>query len=1191
MKLHRIELCGFKSFVDRTVVHFDPQVTAVVGPNGCGKSNIVDAIRWSMGEQNARFLRGKAMDEVIFSGSETRSPHDFCEVILTFDNSDEAGHPDYAQFAEVAVTRRLDRDGHSEYLINAAPCRLRDVTELLLSSGVSPRSSMVEQGRMGLIVTARPEERRILLEEAAGIAKYRLHRRATQRKMEQVKQNLLRVADVVAEMKRGLNSLQRQVGKAKRFKLYREELTELELRVSSHRYLELSAIASRRNRDLAIVEETLEQVSGAVTEQEAAIARGRAEQQKAEERLDTLQSQSYQASNTVQQTESRIDRLVQQLANESKSEAEARLRALALQRRRGELREEQAEAQDHHQETAAQVERLQEEFALRQERLDTVRQQRLAVERQLDQSRSHVMRASAAIAAGERALQSQEQKRLEGRERAEELGFSQAEAERRVIELESEVEALTEYVGTVRQRAQDIGASREDQEALRHRLEEELGRAQPLLAEVGGELTRCRSRLQSLEEIAGRYENVGQGVRELMRRPESREHVKGVVAEFMEVPSELETALAAVVGEQLQDVVVDSREGAAQALKLISEEQLGRAAVIPQQPRQLAEAVDCPSHEGVVGLLIDQVRYQPHHEQLVRHLLQGVVLVRDVAAALALAAQDTEHCTWVTSQGEVVTPSGRMWAGQEEVSLALLQTKGEIRRLREQANRLDASHEEKAARVAELRAQLADVTRRLDELRHDAHQRDLELVQQQKDLSRTEDELRRQRAEVDRLGEEALRLADSAEDCLLEADRIRLEVTTASQEKNDAQRVLDEGQQRLDEWRSEEEEAMSAATELRVQAAGATERMEALQRTMDRLRHEADDVRVRLRRLGEDQLRSARAQGELGGELFAARERLVDLAEKARLLRLSVEDAKSDLDDLRVTLSQNEAAIRGIRQERDQRREQAERLRLDLHDVLLERKGLLTRVEEARGIDLEEVIVDFHRLPPAQEAQVERIDELRRAIDRIGPVNLTAVEEYDELKVRYEESEAQQQDLEQSLNHLQRAIQKLNREGRKRFRETFDAVNSHFQKFFPRLFEGGRAHLVLTDESDLLETGVDIVAQPPGKKLGRMELMSGGEKSMTAVSLIFALFKASPSPFTILDEVDAPFDDANVRRYLEVLREMADDSQFVLVTHSKLSMAQSDVLYGVTMEEAGVSKIVSVRLRDRDHHRDAAAAA
>lgn len=1179
MKLRRVELCGFKSFVDRTVINFDQQVTAVVGPNGCGKSNILDAIRWAMGEQSARSLRGKAMEEVIFAGSDSRPASFTAEVSLIFDNTDGRCHPDFIDYAEIAITRELNRDGTSDYKINGTSCRLRDVTELLLSAGVSPRSSMVEQGRMGVIVTARPEERRLLIEEAAGIAKYRIHRKATQRKMEATRQNLLRVTDVVAEMGRTLGSLKRQVAKAKRFKECRDELTELELRASSHRYLELAAISRRRDVQLRQAEGDLAEAEQAVATQEASIAARREEQRSAEEKLEALQAASYRASNLVQQAHARIDKLTGQLASELKAEADAEQKVATLERKLVDIERELGETEQSHGSTADQVSHLQEELDLRHRRLETVRQARREVESRLERCRQQIARAGTTAAAGERALQSIEQRHADGVERAQALQSAQGDAARRVVELESEVQARTGTLGQLRERARDLGATREAQEAERRQVRVELDASTAELNRVGGELTKCRSRLQSLEEIAGRFENYGQGVRELMRKPEVRKRTKTVVAEVIDVPAGLEPALAAVLGERLQDLVVDDLKAATEVAAVITSTKLGRAAAVPIVPRGEPAAPALPGREGVVGLLVDLIGYEPRHEPLVRHLLGGVAVVEDLATALELWA-DRGELTIVTRAGEVVSPSGRVSAGQEELSLALLQTKREIKKLREKAAVLDRDHADRAAAVASLRTRLTDLGASIEELRRNAHARELEVVQQQTELGRVEGELKRQRSEVERLAAEAARVSELVSRAIEERDRVTQEVRDATRERAKLEVELAEVQQELAARKAEEDEALAAATELRVQAASARERAESQATALSRLGREHEEVARQLARGREDRIRAAQAQGAIGGELFVERDQLGQLAADEARAREAAGQAKDELDLLRHILTQSEAATHAARRQLGELRERTEGVRLALSEARMELKALLERVHEARDLDLELIVVDYHLLPPVTEAELARIEDLRRQIERIGPVNLTAVEEYDELAVRFEVSTKQKEDLEESLGHLQRAIQKLNREGRKRFQECFDEVNAHFQKFFPRLFEGGRARLELTDEQDLLETGVDIVAQPPGKKLGRMELMSGGEKAMTAVSLIFALFMASPSPFTILDEVDAPFDDANVRRYLGVLREMAQTSQFVLVTHSKLSMAEADVLYGVTMEEPGVSKIVSVRIHD-----------
>lgn len=1189
MKLRRIELCGFKSFVDRTVLNIDEQLTAVVGPNGCGKSNVVDAIRWAMGEQSPKSLRGKAMDEVIFSGCESRPAGYMAEVTLTFENSNGRGHPDYLHLPEIAVSRRLNREGASEYLLNGAPCRLRDVTELLLASGISPRSSMVEQGRMGLVVTARPEERRLLIEEAAGIAKYRIHRQATQRKMEHVKQNLLRVSDVTAEMKRSLGSLKRQVTKARKFRAFRQELETLELLVVSHAYLRLTAIARRRQKDLDAVEADLARANAGVAEREAAIAGDRERERAAETRLDALQTQVYESTVAVQHTDGQISRLGSTLETERRNEQEAQLRTAGLRRRLDEVGRELARDRREQSAVSQTTTRLEAELRERQTKLDAVRRQRTELERRIEGSRRTIMRASSAVAAGERSLESCDRREREGRDRARGLEDSRGEADRQIVALEAELDQMVARLEDLRQSGERRDRTRRERLASRAELDRELKTSVEELEELTSQLNRTRSRLQSLEEIAGRHENFGQGVRELLERDEVRDRTLAVVAEVLDIPGHLETALAAVLGDELQDLIVEDMEDAAEIASLITGERLGRAAAVPLVPRPADPAEVVPLDPGVVGALADLVGHEREHKQLVAQLLRGVVVVRDLAAAERLWNDHDAELTYVTLAGEVVSPSGRVRAGRDEQGLALLQTRREIKRLTGEVAELADEHQVSQDRVAGLRGEIQEISNIIEEIQQESHRGDLELVQHQKDASRVQGELKRLRAERERLSREADGLSRQLAEGDEERRRIAEEIARASEEQARAEAALAADGDALARARDEEDAALAGVTEARVQAAGARERFESLNANVRRLQGEDEDLRHRLVRLEREQVRAAGAQGRIAGELFAARERLERLIAESERAKGDLDGARVELDQLRADLSLQESELREMQRERDRLRSRAESQRLELQEVRLERRGLIERIEEARNLDLEEVVIDYHDQPPATREQEERIDELRRQIERLGPVSLTAVEEYEELKERYETTAAQQEDLESSLKNLQRAIQKLNREGRRRFRECFDEINGHFQTVFPRLFQGGRAKLVLTDEEDLLETGVEIVAQPPGKRLGRMELMSGGEKALTAVSLIFAIFKASPSPFSILDEVDAPFDDANVRRFLEVLRELAGDSQFVLVTHSKLSMAEADVLYGVTMEEPGISKIVSVRLHDREPAAAAAA--
>jgi len=1007
--------------------------------------------------------------------------------------------------------------------------------------------------------------------------------------MDRVRQNLLRVSDVVAEMKRSINSLRRQVGKARRFKAYREELTHLELLVASHDYLRLAVIGRRRESELADVERELERARQELEAKEREIIALREVQLRSEGELEKIQTRVYESSMQVQGTEGRISGLDRDLQESRRNEGDARLRVKALGRRLEEVSTELDRDEQEKSETGRRAERLVSDLAEHGARLDEIRKSLNDVEERIGGYRDTILRCSATIAAGDRSLDELERRGEEDRVRVEQLEVSRSEKERHTESLESNIDNMSQELGSLRQRAAELGAIRRGHEEKRREMETDLSGATDELESVTAELNRTRSRLQSLEEIAGRYENFGQGVRELLGRNEVRERTLAVVAEVLDIPSNLEPALATVLGEKLQDLVVEDVETAAEVADLITGEQLGRAAAIPAVPRRVGLPGEAPDEVGVLGYLADLVGFERRHEPLVRGLLKGVVIVEDLATAKRLWNDHGGELTYATLAGEVVYPTGRICAGREEQGLALLQTKREIRRLGQKVETLEQDRESKGERVIGLRSRRAELATTIENLTQDVHKGDLEVVQQQKDLSQSQGDLERIRGERERVCKEVSRISLALDERERERQRMSEEMARAVREKASAEEALEQEQKGLVRAREEEGKALADYTDVKVQAASVGERVDALTANIKRLQMEAKDLRRRLKRSDEDQHHAAEAQGRLAGELFASREQLMQYIQVTETASRELDEARAALDRLRNELAEMESETRLAQRSRDEIRDRAEQMRLDLHQVFMERRSLVQRLEETRGLDLEEVVVEYHTMPPVEPSQNDRIEELRRLIERLGQVNLTAVEEYEEIKVRYDEMTSQQQDLEESLDHLQKAITKLNREGRRRFRECYNEVNGHFQTVFPRLFKGGRARLELSDEKDLLETGVEIVAQPPGKKLGRMELMSGGEKALTAVSLIFAIFQASPSPFSILDEVDAPFDDANVRRFLRLLRAMAGDSQFVMVTHSKLSMAEADVLYGVTMEEPGISKIVSVRLADIEDEAAAAA--
>jgi chromosome segregation protein len=1185
MRIKRLEVIGFKSFCDRTVLTFDQPITGVVGPNGCGKSNIVDAIRWCMGEQSAKHLRGKAMDDVIFAGSESRGPLGMCEVTLVFEN-DGRVPIEYLAYSEIAVTRRLHRDGTSEYFLNKTPCRLRDITDFFLGTGIGAKAySIIEQGRVGMIVSSKAEDRRFLIEEAAGITKYKVKKKAAEKKMEATRQNLLRVSDVLAEIEKQLASLRRQAQKAERYKQYKAELRDIDLWSASQRYL--GHLAEGR-----VLDETLAEVSGAreaahaeVTTREASLETARLALAEEEERLSALQSALYELDNRIRLGESEADHeekaSAQLLARADEAEAETAL----IDARAAEDAEAAASAEAElsalEAASAGQDDRLtDEEDALRR-----AKEEQQVLGRRLDTTRGELGEHKAAIARDESG---QEALRRRGDDLATRLSRLDEEGSRlsgRKEELATLMAELEQKLGGLKQLRLDLGVEKERAEARVDELKALLAESGATLDALTHDLHQRRSRHRSLVEIQERYEGFARGTRAVMHEKESRWGIVGLVPDLLVVPAEHEAAVEAVLAERIGAIVVESQEVGVDAVELLKQKSEGRATFVPLNRFVATPAApgarSLPEGDGVRGWLIDQVGCDEAHRGLVEHLLGGVVLVDDLLSALDLwrARPAEARLAFVTPAGELVDKDGLVTGGSREAAAAgVMQQKREIRELEALLGDLEARHAELLASHTGNKNELNALTKTLEALRKDAHQGEVDYLTHDKDLHRLKDELERLGARTGQVSRDREDLAREADEAAREAEEVRLRL----RERRDALVACED---RLSELGHEQvalvervEAQNDVVTTLRVAAAQVREKRQALTAALERLASEARARAERKERLGRQMVEQREEARALEATSQARRAELIGLAEEhgRRAEELAVE--RRAYDDRRAGLAEVELGLRALRHELEALGQRQNQLELRRHDVLAARQHLEETIAERYRVDVRDHLVDYHLRPPVNGETERRQKELRDLIERMGEINLHAIEEYNELEARYTFLTGQKTDLEQALAQLEEAIARINATSKQRFREVFDLVNAKFQEIFPRCFRGGHARLVLTDEENLLESGIEIVAQPPGKKNATVEVLSGGEKAMTAVALIFAIFLIKPSPFCLLDEVDAPLDEANVGRFNDLIREMTDRSQFILITHNKRTMQIADTLYGVTMENPGISKLVSVNL-------------
>jgi chromosome segregation protein len=1227
LKIKRIEICGFKSFVDKTSISFPDPITSIVGPNGCGKSNVVDAIRWVMGEQSAKHLRGRAMEDVIFSGSESRGPAGLAEVSLMFDARGLAAdaNPDGVPWGavgpeEIVVTRRLHRDGESEYLLNGVPSRLRDVVEFFLGTGVGSKAyAIIEQGRIGFIVSSRAEDRRGLIDEAAGITKYKSKKRAAERRMESTRQHLLRVSDVITEIEGRLRSLRLQAQKAERYKRYKAELKDLDLWSSAQRFLGHLAEEKSTAIELEAVREQHGNVTGTLEIEEASIETERLAVTEEAHELATAKDDLFALSNKAQLG-------LQRAQHQDDEAAQLVARAEAARREIDELTVKAREQAAQIDELDGQLARVEEEAESSQAAFksgetlhETLRANLSEARRELDQALSQLASARARIARNEAERTAAEQRRDDLSGRLEGIGAEEAAAAERVAALAADDEGLRASLATLRAAHDERMVRRKAAEARQTGLKGDVSRGELELETLREEAHRRRSRLASLTEIQDRYESFQKGVRAIMQHREAAggAGIRGVVADIVQPPPDLETAVEAVLGERLGNIIVESHEVGLEAIEFLKQKSEGRSSFIPVGLRSdvpvamaaapagqvvydatggltaegaaatpvyptLPDTSIWPTGDGVRGPILELIGYDRQYDKIASYLMGDVVVVENLRRALELWRETKTNKTIVTLDGEVIDPQGVVTGGARESAVAgVLEQKREIRELEEVVARLEADTQAALSRHVEKKQELAAVIEELEQLAAELRQGELELFGQQKDLDRATEELRRfeqRRAQLESQAADLRRTREEAEGraaAASEALAVDAEVVTTSEARAAELRLSTE------ELAGQVDAAVQELTSLKVAAAQAEDRRRNARQTLERLRVERADHTARAERL-EHTIAEETARAE------TLREEAARLRDEAQLQQAEAEararahhERQDALEERQTRLAARDAELRVTRADAARLSQTQTKLELRHQEVAMRRSSLEEAINDRyRDVALASVVQDYHLRPLFGDVEEERAKELRGLIERMGEINLTAIEESEELQTRFDFLTTQRSDLESAISQLETAIEKINRASRRRFRETFDAVNTKFREVFPRLFGGGHAHLALTDENDLLETGVEIIANPPGKKVSQnIELLSGGEKALTAVSLLFAIFLIKPSPFCVLDEVDAPLDEANVGRFNQAVREMTDRSQFIIITHNRRTMEIADRLCGITMEEPGVSKLVAVNLR------------
>lgn len=1250
MYLKTLEIHGFKSFADKTVLEFAQGVTGIVGPNGCGKSNVVDAIRWVLGETSAKALRGGEMADVIFNGTEKRKALGMAEVTLTMADCEEALKVD---FNEVAITRRVFRDGRSEYRINGTLCRLKDIHDLFMDTGIGRTAySIMAQGQIDQILSSKPEERRAVFEEAAGITKFKKEKKEALRKLEYTEANLLRVSDVLAEQERRMNSLKRQVAKARRYQALAADVRVLDTHMSHRKFVQLTAERAELTVSIRGLEARDSELERQLPAKEEAVAEARAAARAFEGELAELRQRLNEHRNALASATGRIA-----FNEERKSELESRIRQNheEIFTTREKLAQQEFEvnaATEALDQLTRRIADQEIQLADQETRTRGMRAEREQLEMALRENRGEATRCQTLIATMQAKIESA-LAQLEGnRDRARQL----ADEEQRLnLELEEFRAEQARIAGEVENTGAQLAALEEafhSAERTYQFTRGDLDAARAAATESHKSLAQRAARLDAVRQLVESGEGFAQGTQSVLAGLDEPDRFKpaihGALATFIEAENTCARAIEAALGRHLQTVLVSNEDLAEALIQRLTEKRLGLATVLPEsfvaRPRGTqVEALP----EGAVAWALDRVKSDPRVAGVIEQLLDRTLIVPDLTTAL-IVRSSLPGVAIVTLAGEVVEIAGMVSGGAAaEGNTSVLERANEVRALQSEVDDLTRADEAATARVAHLESRLEETREEVEVCRERLQRQKVELSTLQGQLSLATREVENFDTKLENVRWERGELAKREQAAAESRQHLESELATARERLEALENEIRRLQSESDSSARAEQDLTEALNEMRTMLA--VER-----RAKQAAEEQQKPMEARLAELREISIRREAEISAFDQRIEAATAENARLAEECETHRAEAEDLQEEIETrsegrsaLMETIEVAEIELATVRREHarvseQKGREEVAATKLDLH-----LENLVNTTQERHQVDLATFEPDAHALLASIASQkalqarsgrqtivvsddpdspnhgeshddedempvivvdatkqddedtpvsvtdiagepdwvfVESIvTDLKRRLDAMGPVNLDAIEEYEELEERHTFLRNQHDDLVNSKTELLAVIERINTETQRLFAETFAQVRVNFQDMFKELFgEKGQADLVLLDEGDPLESGIDVIAKPPGKKLQSITLLSGGERSMTAVALLFSIYMIKPSPFCVLDELDAPLDEANIGRFVRVLDRFIDRSQFIIVTHSKRTMARADVMYGVTMEEFGVSKPVGMRLTQSD---------
>ncbi|MCR5784803.1 MAG: chromosome segregation protein SMC [Eubacterium sp.] len=1187
MYLKSIELQGFKSFAMKTKFEFNNGITGIVGPNGSGKSNVADAVRWVLGEQRAKQLRGSSMQDVIFAGTENRKPLSYAYVAITLDNSD---HALAVEYNEVTIARRIYRSGESEYLLNGTACRLKDVHEIFYDTGIGKEGySIIGQGQIEQIISGKPEERRELFDEAAGIVKYKRRKAAAQKKLIGEEENLVRVNDIITELEKQVGPLERQAEKAKVFLKRKEELKNFDINLFLIQMDELDQKIEETEKKLGILSDDMTSKKEAYEKLKENSEEMKTSIDELEQKINSMREKQSSDAVTKVNLENQIELLKEQIKTAQASDEHLQDRMEALSKEIETKTKEKDEYDKRAKEVLAQIEEKEKIHKEKQEKAEALSAEIDGLNRLIEEGKAEVLdllNKKAQVTARMQHFDTLMQQ----------VNIQKAGASQKQITGKSELDVLENKLKEHEKEADEAFIALDEKNKEKDELLKKMDSLAKERDSVTEELEKInknyigkQSRLESLTNIAERYEGYGGSIRRIMEQKKNNPGICGVVADIIETPKEYETAIEIALGGNIQNIVTEDEQCAKDLIEFLKKNKFGRATFLPITsvgPRDRGREHDALGENGVIGMADSLVKTDDKYKGVAAYLLGRILVVESLDSALKLAKKYNYRIRMVTLEGELIQPGGSLTGGTFKNSANLLGRKREMEELEKEIKDLSKARLSCIEKQDKIRASRADVRKKIGESEDEIKEREIALNTAKLNKKRAEEEYDAAKESMEMLVSEVTSLEAKINEIEAEKKRVNDEAESSKarekeiEEQNEERaKIIEEKSVLLDDAKSEAES--SALEESKVR-----QNITFINENLDRINREIEKTDIELRRIKSDSGKSVGEIEQKTKNIEKLKETIASADEMAGKADIELKESIKKKDEM----SEN---YRKFFEDREEMTREIANLEREADRLTSQLDGAKSQKDSQTSYMWNEYELTYHN---ALNMRVEtehspaelkkKVKEIRDSIKALGNVNVAAIEDYREVSERYEFLTTQRNDITDAKNNLLGIIDELDKGMRKQFNTEFARIQEEFTRVFKILFGGGKGSLELVEGEDILEAGIEIIAQPPGKKLQNMMQLSGGEKSLTAISLLFAIQNLKPSPFCLLDEIEAALDEPNVNRFANYLHKLTKYTQFIVITHRRGTMDAADRLYGITMQEKGVSAQVSVNLVEEEMEED-----